>query len=122
MPIIGDNPHLTHEYDDTYVMYDDMLYRDPLTNELYEIRAPFKWDMGTIIKFVPRIIVPHSDEMTYPSALHDKFYRTYEVTRREADAIFRRFMIEEGMSKTRAWIAWGAVRLNLKAEFRWGKE
>ena len=122
MPIVGDDPHITHLHDDEYRLHDDLHYNDLKTGKHHFVHAPFDWDLGSVLEFIPRFIVPHGDEMTYPSCLHDKYYTTMEVPRREADAVFRRFLIEEGMSKTRATLAWLAVRLNLYAEIKWKRE
>lgn len=114
-------PLYRHLHDDIYQMAEELMYRDPVTHEIYTVHAGFEWDKGTVMKLVPRAIVPHSDEMTYPSALHDKFYRDYSVSRRTADRLLRQFLIEEGLARWRAWAAWSVVRMNLKAGLRWGK-
>lgn len=114
-------PAFRHMRDDIHKMVEELRYEDDNTGEVYVVAAGSEWDMGTIMKIIPRIIVPHGDEMTYPSAVHDKFYRGQSVTRRVADRILRQFLIEEKVGKWRAWMAWSIVRMNLKAEINWKK-
>ncbi len=106
---------------DWYQMRDGLRYLDKKTGLVHEVKAGFKWDLGSIIKLIPRIIVPHGDAMTYPSALHDKFYADFSVTKATADRILRQFLIEEGMARWRAWLAWTAVKLNFRASLSWGR-
>lgn len=105
---------------DQYEMAEVMRYQDSDTGKIYTVPSGFKWDMGTILKIIPRFFVPHSDVMTYPSALHDMFYGDFSVTKRIADRILRQFLIEEGLAKWRAWLAWAAVRMNINASMKWG--
>lgn len=122
MPLLtSPRPLFRHLYADFYQMGEDMLYKDPKTGIEYLVKKKAIWDMGSILKIIPRWIVPHSDEMTYPSALHDKFYGDFSVTKWVADRILRRFLIEEGLARWRAQLAWLAVRMNLKASLAWGK-
>lgn len=130
MPIIDDHrPDHKHLHDDWFRLTEHLGWIDPKTLEVHRVKAPFEWDKGSVFPFVPRAMVPHGDEMTYPSALHDQSYKTYDMSRRAADAIFRRFLIEEfargdnpdPFGKIKSWTAWSVVRMNLKAEFRWKK-
>lgn len=122
MPLLTKpRPLFRQLYEDWYQLYDHLEYQDIETGEIYKVEGGTKWDMGTILKIVPRFFVPHADQMTYPSALHDKFYADFSVTRAVADRILRQFLIEEGLAKWRAWGAWTFVRMNLKAEYRWEK-
>ena len=120
MPLLTlPRPLYRHLHSDIYQMAEDMRYRDKKTGVVYRVKQGFTWDKGTVLKIIPRIIVPHGDEMTYPSALHDMFYRYNTVTKRTADRVFRQFLIEEGLHPARAWAAWTIVRLNLPASWRW---
>ena len=122
MPMLNKTrPLYRHLKDDWYRLYDKLRYMDNETAVIYEVAEGTEWDLGTVMAFIPRMIVPHGDRMTYPSLLHDKFYRDYSVTKRVADRIFRQFLIEEGMPKWRAWTAWAVVRGNINAQIRWGK-
>ena len=106
---------------DKYILAEELNYLDVKTGDIYTVPGGTQWDMGTVLKLIPRAIVPHSDEMTYPSALHDKFYTDFSVAKATADRIFRQFLIEEKLARWRAWAAWGAVRLNFRAAWQWNK-
>ena len=122
MPMLNKTrPLFRHLHSDWYRLHDKLRYMDNETGEIYEVEAGTEWDLGTVMKFIPRIIVPHGDRMTYPSAVHDKFYKGYSVPKRVADRVFRQFMIEEGMASWRAWTAWSIVSANMGARWRWGK-
>ena len=130
MPIVNDaRPDHKHLHADWFLLTEDLEWIDPKTLEVHKVEALFKWDKGSVMRWMPRMLVPHGDEMTYPSALHDQSYKIYDMTKRQADAKFRRFLIEEfargdepdPFGKVKAWTAWSAVRLNLKAQWRWEK-
>ncbi len=119
MPLLNKTrPEFVQLRGDWYQLHDDLRYLDNKTGLVHEVKAGFKWDLGSVMKFVPRIIVPHGDAMTYPSALHDYFYTYYTVTKATADRILRQFLIEEGMARWRAWLAWAGVRAYFIKE--WG--
>jgi hypothetical protein len=123
VPLLNkDRPRYRHLAGDYYEMFDSLRYLDEETLIVHIVEAGFRWDKGSILKLIPRACVPHGDEMTYPSALHDKFYVDYSVTRATADRILRQFLIEEGLHPFKAWAAWCAVRMNLLAAYRWGKD
>ena len=123
MPMLNrERPLYRHLYEDIYRMYDELRYMDNETAIIHTVESGTEWDKGTVSKLIPRAIVPHGDEMTYPSALHDEFYKHYNVTKRVADRIFRQFLIEEKIASWRAWMAWSIVTANLKARWRWGKD
>ena len=123
MPILNKSrPGFVQLRSDLYPLRDSLRYLDKKTGLIYEVGAGFTWDLGSILKFIPRILVPHGDAMTYPSALHDFFYTYYTVTKATADRILRQFLIEEGMAPWRTWLAWSAVRLNFRASMGWGKK
>ena len=122
MPLLNKTRPLYYHIQDVYYrMAEDLLYRDNVTEEIYRVKAGFKWDKGSVPKIIPRFLVPHGDEMTYPSAVHDQHYTLHNVSRATADRVLRQFLIEEGMPRWRAWTAWSAVRLNLAASLKWGK-
>lgn len=122
MPLLNKTrPLYRHLYEDIYRMHDKLRYMDNETGEIYEVEEGTEWDKGTVARIVPRFFVPHGDEMTYPSAIHDQHYKKYTVTRRVADRVLRQFLIEEKLHPARAWAAWSFVRMNLKAQWRWGK-
>jgi uncharacterized protein DUF1353 len=80
-----------------------------------EFRIPL--DMETDFASVPRPLVwflPRYGRYTKAAIVHDYLWREgvrrEEVTRREADAIFRRAMRELDVAFLRRWFMWSAVR------------
>lgn len=76
-------------------------------------------DFATDFASVPHVftwLVPRSGEFLPAAVLHDALvrpgrYTGPEVTRTEADRIFRRAMIGLGTGRVRAWLMWSAVTL-----------
>lgn len=134
MPLLTDpRPTYRHCWGDIFEMAEDMGYQDNDTDQIYFVREGFKWNKASIIKLVPRAFVPHGDEFTYPSAVHDQFYNDKSVSRGTADRVMRQFLIEEfdysrkmqgkqgkaRIGRLKAWTAWAAVRANLYAAYHW---
>ena len=86
----------------------------PLTytgaRESFTVPTGFKTDFASI----PRAVVwllPRYGVYTKSAILHDYLCRTDEVSRADADGLFRRSMHEQGVSVPRRWMMWAAVRL-----------
>jgi hypothetical protein len=63
---------------------------------------------------VPKILwpwFPPTGLYTKAAVLHDFHYITQDISRKDADGIFRRVMREEGVSKIRRYLMWFAVRI-----------
>lgn len=67
-------------------------------------------DLASIPKLL-WIVLPPIGPHNKAAVLHDRFYRTQEISRREADGIFRRIMKESGLGTFARWSMWLGVRL-----------
>lgn len=82
--------------------------------EVYHIPAGFKTDGASIPRFLWRLCgTPLDVPRIYAAIVHDWLYSGGKpgVTRAEADAIYRDILIALGVSRTRAYVEWIALRL-----------
>lgn len=52
-----------------------------------------------------------------PAVLHDWLYRTHELSRAQADGVFRAALLSRGVPKAAAWAFWAGVRLGGSAAY-----
>ena len=107
---------------------DDNRWRlnSPLTyvgqDETFVVPTGFETDFAS----VPRMFawfIPTTGRYTRASILHDWLWsqaRLGLIGWRDADALFRRAMREDGVAFLRRWIIWAAVRLGSLTHFRAG--
>jgi hypothetical protein len=92
----------------------DWLLNEPLVYDGDQQRFTVPAEFVTDFASVPRIfvwLIPTYGSYTKAAILHDYLCRTGEVTRRDADGIFRRCLLESGVPFLRRWMMWAAVRL-----------
>ncbi|BCK56962.1 DUF1353 domain-containing protein [Nocardia wallacei] len=78
--------------------------------ETFVVPAGFRTDFAS----VPRALVwliPRYGAFTKAAILHDYLSRAAEVSRADADGLFRRALHEQGVSVPQRWMMWAAVRL-----------
>nr|WP_221333727.1 DUF1353 domain-containing protein [Nocardia transvalensis] len=78
--------------------------------DVFVVPAGFRTDFAS----VPRALVwlvPRYGVFTKAAILHDYLSRDADVTRADADGLFRRALHEEGVSVPQRWMMWAAVRL-----------
>ncbi|WP_280362695.1 DUF1353 domain-containing protein [Nocardia wallacei] len=78
--------------------------------ESFVVPAGFRTDFAS----VPRALVwliPRYGAFTKAAILHDYLSRGAEVSRADADGLFRRALHEQGVSVPQRWMMWAAVRL-----------
>lgn len=76
----------------------------------FEVPIDFVTDFASVPRFLWSIVGPYGRH-TRAAVLHDWLYSSKIVSRREADALFRRAMRELGVVGWRRWGMWAAVRL-----------
>lgn len=79
-----------------------------------DIPAGFQSDGASVPRFFWRVVFPPGDVHALGAAfLHDFIYRTHPVgwTREAADKLFLDTLIEDGVPKRRAFLAYIGVRL-----------
>jgi len=86
---------------------------EPLTyrgnTDTFTVPAGFVTDFAS----VPRVVtwlLPRYGAYTKAAILHDFLWRQDDVTKNDADGLFRRAMRELGVSIPRRWMMWAAVR------------
>ena len=86
----------------------------PLVYENLTVPAGFSSDGASVPRFFWRIVFPPGDNRALRAAfLHDYIYRTHPAgwNRAAADELFRRVLIEDGISRNSANMAYWGVRL-----------
>ncbi len=54
---------------------------------------------------------PYDPKVIKAALVHDFLYDTHEVSRKEADQVFKSFLEEKGVPRPRAFLMWLAVRM-----------
>ena len=88
--------------------------REPLTYNGFAVPAGFSSDGASVPRFFWRIVFPPGETKALRAAfLHDWIYRTHPEgwSREAADNLFRRVLIEDGVSRNSAVMAYWGVRL-----------
>ena len=100
--------HKSDEMGNVYRLLEPLVYGD-LT-----VPAGFESDGASVPRFFWRIVFPPGDQKALRAAfLHDYIYRTHPAgwSRAAADELFRRVLIEDGVSRNSAALAYYGVRL-----------
>ena len=102
-----------HQVDD---MGNVFTLKEPLFVEWHGRRltvpAGFKSDGASVPRAFWRLVFPSSDNSAFRAAfVHDYIYRTHPLdwTKEDADDLFYDFLVEDGIPKWRAWMAYTAV-------------
>lgn len=76
------------------------------------VPAGFKSDGASVPRMFWRLVFPSSDTKALRAAFaHDYIYRTHPAgwTKADADKLFYDFLVQDGIPKWRAWLAYKAV-------------
>lgn len=87
---------------------------EPLTYGELTVPPGFASDGASVPRFFWRVVFPPGDNRALRAAfLHDWIYRTHPEgwTRAAADDLFRKVLIEDGVSRNSAGMAYWGVRL-----------
>jgi hypothetical protein len=92
-----------------WVLVEPLEYRG--NTDVFEVPAETKTDFAS----VPAIfqwLIPRSGRYTRAAVLHDHLWKSVpELSRADADGIFRRALAELRVPFLRRWVMWAAVRL-----------
>ena len=100
--------HQSDEMGNVYTLLEPLSYGD-LT-----VPAGFESDGASVPRFFWRIVFPPGEPGALRAAfLHDFIYRTHPAgwTRKQADELFRELLIDDGVSRFSAGLAYWGVRL-----------
>jgi hypothetical protein len=85
------------------------------------ISAPFKWDGASISRFFWRVVgSPFQPKFMVPSMVHDKIYGDGEdsgFTRKEADELFKKLLMANGVKKALAETMYTGVRIGGRSHY-----
>ena len=110
MPFISGQPLVRQAGDRDWVVEEEIVYAGRA--ERFVVEVGFHTDFAS----VPRIftwLLPTYGRYTRPAILHDKLCdlaRKGEISRVDADGMFRRSMRELGVAFLRRWLMWAGVR------------
>ena len=111
--------HQTDEQGNVYTLREDLYYKG-LT-----VPAGFSSDGASVPRFFWRIVFPPGDQRAIRAAfLHDWIYRTHPAgwSREAADGLFLNVLLEDGVPKSSAYLAYWGVRLFGGAAWKAGAE
>lgn len=100
--------------DDGFVLDRELAYLG--ARERFEIPAGTPTDLGTRPRATSYLFDTYGRGTTRPFVLHDLLCRSETVSRRDADGIMERALLEQGVSELRASLLWAAVRLGGRLE------
>lgn len=76
----------------------------------FDVPEGFVTDFASVPRLLWGLFPPYGRH-TRAAVVHDWLYATGEVSRADADGIFRRIMRECGVGRVRRWIMYAALRL-----------
>lgn len=83
-----------------------------LAERYYEVPAGFCTDGASIPRFLWRVCGhPMETPRIAAAVVHDWHYSQGDISRAEADSLFRELLVAAGECRFRAWIYWMAVRI-----------
>lgn len=102
----------------------DFRYQWTRKDRLITVPAGYITDQASIPKFVLPAIVNDTGDISMAAVPHDFGYTSLNDTwtKTDVDLMFRDAMIEAGMPKWRAYIAWLGVRSNIGKSLSWNKK
>lgn len=92
-----------------YELQDDWTYEGAKGDE-WTLLAGFFTDLASVPRPCRWLIDTDGDHAD-AALVHDFLCRDPDTTRRDADGIFRRVLLELRVPRPRAWVMWAAVRL-----------
>lgn len=78
------------------------------------VPAGFLTDLASVPGIARGIVAPDGP-WAESAILHDWLLHTREISRAQADGIFRRALASQGVTAWRRWTMWGAVRIGAAA-------
>lgn len=94
--------------DGRWELVEDLIYTG--NTETFIVPAGFMTDFASVPKIFRNIIPPTNPKYSRAAVLHDWFYGTHAVSRKDSDGLFRRIMKESGVGGVKRNIMWIAVR------------
>ncbi len=91
-------------------------------DRILTVPAGYITDQASIPSFILPIIVSRTGDISMAAVPHDYGYTDLDHgdwKKSEVDMLFRDAMIEAGVPRWRAYIAWAGVRLNIMAAYKW---
>ena len=88
--------------------------REIFNGKVLTVPAGFSYDGASVPRFFWRIVFPPVHPKSRRAALfHDFIYRTHPEgwTKADADCLFYNLLLEDGVPKWRAWLAYQGVNL-----------
>ena len=108
-----------------YHLLEALHYSSERYGAVITVPSGFISDLASVPDIIPPFLVNDSGKITYAAIVHDYLYATkggkLDFTKGESDLMFRDIMIERGMPRWRAYLAWLGVTLNVKALWEWDK-
>jgi hypothetical protein len=94
----------------TWKLLAPLVYESDRLKRMVTVPGGFLTDFAS----VPRVPIAHllTANCGHEAAvIHDWFYTTHEVSRRDADAVFEEALLVGGEPRWRAWLMWAGVRI-----------
>lgn len=117
-------PSLQHVTGHTYVVKSPLTYR-ALDKRVFTVPVGFQTDGASVPRFLWMLYPPFGDDYSSAAVLHDYLYAKAEeytgkdwnealqrsqLSRKEADDLFREVMVIEGFRRTGRWMIYRSVR------------
>lgn len=112
MPFLSDGFAVKSAWDKYWRLSEPLVYAGK--TDLFTVPAEYFTDFATVPRFLHWLVSPYG-VYTRAAIVHDWLLTdevpAKRVTSRDADGIFRRIMAELGVSWTKRWVMWAAVRV-----------
>ncbi|MFI6869658.1 DUF1353 domain-containing protein [Nocardia sp. NPDC050406] len=107
MGFIGGGPVVEEADARFWIVREPLVYQGD--TDRFVVPVGFRTDFASVPRAVVWLI-PRYGVYTRAAILHDFLVRSNEVSRLDADGLFRRALREAGVSVPRRWMMWAAVR------------
>lgn len=107
MGFIGGGPVVEEADAQFWIVREPLVYQGDV--DRFEVPVGFRTDFASVPR--PFVwLIPRYGVYTRAAILHDYLSRSNEVSRADADGLFRRALREAGVSVPRRYLMWAAVR------------
>jgi hypothetical protein len=107
--LAGLDVSLVDEPRNIWRLHEPLPYWSRVLSATVIVPAGFETDFASVPR-LPLVYLACGDVGRRAAVLHDYLYRTGQVSRPSADAVFREALLADGVSRWRAWLMWSGVR------------
>lgn len=103
-----------------FILWGTPYYRG--ARDSWPLQVGRRTDLGSVPPALSWLLARYGGKTTRPFLLHDELCKAAVVSRRDADNLLRRALLEEGVPELRARLLWAGVRVGSRLSDATGAE